>query len=371
MPPTRRDVVLVAAAAALSSIVKPAVLEAEQRKRETPLPTPPAESLMKSFGLKYPIFEAPHGRQTCPDLAIAVSEAGAMGALASLGTADEARASVLKVRSKTQRPFVVNYILATTPMSGNEPASLRAALEAGAPIVQFSWGMPSTEAVAVIRTFGARMGVQVTSAESARAAFDLGADYVVCQGTEAGGHVQATRPLYEALPLVLQEARGKPVVASGGIGDGHGVRAALLHGASGAMLGTRFVATVESNAHATYKQAILAAGARDTALTNCFQDGWPAMHRALRNRTFSMWDAAGCPPPGKRPGEGAIVLTRSDGSNVARYWYQSPVRNEDGAIGESALYAGESVGLVKDLPKAGELVARLWRECVGATLRDG
>ena len=367
MRPTRREVILAVASGALGEIVKPTILDATERRTVAPLPTPSAASLMESFGLAYPIFEAPHGRQTCPELAIAVSEAGAMGALASLGSPSEARASVSKVRSATKHPFFVNYILATTPMSGNEPLSLRAALESGAPIVQFSWGMPSKDAVAVIRAFGAKMGVQITSVDSARAAFDLGADYVVCQGTEAGGHVQATQSLSEVLPLVLHDARGKPVIASGGIGDGHGVRAALLQGASAAMLGTRFVATVESSAHAAYKQAILAAGTKDTALTNCFQDGWPAMHRALRNRTFAIWDAAGCPPPGKRPGEGDVLLTRADGSKVRRYWYQSPVQFEDGAIGESALYAGESVGLVKDLPKAGELVARLWRECVGGT----
>ena len=130
--------------------------------------------------------------------------------------------------------------------------------------------------------------------------------------------------------FVLQEAREKPVVASGGIGNGQGVREALSAGVSAAMLGTRFMATAESNVPPPYKQAIVAAHAKDTALTICFQDGWPATHRALRNRTFSMWDAAGCPPPGKRPGEGDVLLSRPDRSKVRRYWYQSPVRGEGG-----------------------------------------
>ena len=166
--------------------------------------------------------------------------------------------------------------------------------------------------------------------------------------------------------MVLQEARGKPVVASGGIGNGQGIRDALLNGASAAMLGTRFVATLESNAPLEYKHAIISAHAGDTALTICFQDGWPAMHRALRNRTFVMWDAAGCPPPGKRPGENDVLLNRPDGSNVRRYWYQSPVSGEQGHITDCALYAGQSVEVVKDLPDAGELVRRLWRECNAA-----
>jgi nitronate monooxygenase len=319
---------------------------------------------MALFGLKYPIFEAAHGiRVTCPELAIAVSNAGAMGALAISGwPTDKARDAVAMVRAATKGSFFVNYILALS----NQPESLRSVLDAGAPIVQFSWGHPSKEAISAIRAARAKLGMQVTSAESARAALDLGADYLVCQGTEAGGHVQATQGLYESLSSVLAEAKGKPVIASGGIGNGKGIRKALLAGAWGAALGTRFLATIESNAHPAFKQAVIAAHARDTALMICFQDGWPAMHRALRNRTFVMWDAAGCPAPGKRPGEGDILATGPDGSRVLRYSAQSPGRELEGAPEEMALYAGLSAEFVKDLPPAGELVRRLWRECQAA-----
>jgi nitronate monooxygenase len=314
---------------------------------------------MELFGLKFPIFEAPHGPATCPELAVAVSNAGAMGALADLRSPEVARDAVAKVRSGTKGYFVVNFILQLQ----NDLTSLQAALDSGAPIVQFSWGVPTREMVSAIRAAKAKLGMQITSAESARVALDLGADYLVCQGTEAGGHVQATRGLYEALPIVLEEARQKPVVAAGGIGNGEGIRKALLAGASAAALGTRFVATAESNAHPDYKHAILAAYAKDTALTICFQDGWPAMHRALRNRTFVMWDAAGCPSPGKRPGEGDVVATSSDGTKLLRYRGRMPSRGLEGAVTDCALYAGTGVEFVKDLPAAGELVDRLWREC--------
>jgi nitronate monooxygenase len=237
--------------------------------------------------------------------------------------------------------------------------------------VQFSWGLPPKDAISAIHAAGAKLGMQITSKESAKAALDLGADYLVCQGTEAGGHVQATRELYEALPNVLEETKQKPVIASGGIGNGEGIRKALLAGASAAMLGTRFVATIESNGHPAYKHAILAAHAQDTALTVCFQDGWPATHRALRNRTFVLWDAAGCPPPGKRPGEGEAIATRPDGSKVLRYDYRSPYRSMEGAVTECAMYAGLSVDFVKDLPAAGELVERLWQECTAPRFRKG
>jgi nitronate monooxygenase len=219
--------------------------------------------------------------------------------------------------------------------------------------------------LSALQSARAKWGAQVTSAESARAALDLGADYLVCQGTEAGGHVQATRGLYETLLLVLEEARDKPVVAAGGIGNGAGVYKALAAGASAAALGTRFVATVESTAHPDYKQALVAAQAKDTALTICFHggDGWFATHRALRNRTFVMWDVAGCPSPGKRPGESDVIATRADGSKVHRYEDTSPVPGLSGSVTECPMWAGMGVGHIKDVPAARDLVSRLWREC--------
>jgi nitronate monooxygenase len=358
MKRSRRDFIQTSAATgALLGAAGASGLDAAQSRMT--MPTPRAKAVMALFNLKYPIFEAPHGNATGPELAIAVSNAGAMGALAltSRGT-DEVRTSVAKVRAATKKHFVINYILR------EEPVTLNVALNAGAPIVQFSWSMPKKEMISAIRAAGAKLGVQVTSVESARAALDLGADYLVCQGTEAGGHVQANRGLYEALPEVLKEARQVPVVASGGIGNGQAIRKALLAGASAAMLGTRFVATVESNAHPAYQHALIAAHAKDTVLTTCFQGGWPnAPHRALRNKTFVMWDAAGCPPAGRRPGEGDVLATRPDGSQVLRYYMASCTQELKGAVAECVLHAGLGVDSVKDLPAAGELVERLWREC--------
>jgi nitronate monooxygenase len=361
MARTRREFIkTTAAAGAMFGPFCAPRLEAQQIGNRISLPTPRAKALMEMFGLKYPIFEAPHGPATSPELAIAVSNAGAMGALAFLGSPKLAREAVTKVRSATKGYFVVNFILQF------EPTALQSALDAGAPIVQFSWGIPTREMISALRAAKAKLGMQVTSAESARAALDLGADYLVCQGTEAGGHVQATRGLYEALPLVLEEAREKPVVAAGGIGNGQGIHKALSAGASAAALGTRFVATVESNAHPEYKRALLAAYAKDTALTICFQDGWPATHRALRNRTFVMWEAAGCPSPGKRPGEGEAIATQTDGSKILRYQFRSPLREFAGSVTECPMWAGTSVEVIKDLPGAGGLVGRLWRECEAA-----
>jgi nitronate monooxygenase len=117
-------------------------------------------------------------------------------------------------------------------------------------------------------------------------------------------------------------------------------------------------------AHPEYKAALVRAGATDTALSVCFQDGWPgALHRTLRNATLARWEAAGCPPVGQRPGEGDIVARLADGSPVARYHFASPQRGVEGDVTDLALYAGAGVGEITDLPSVAELIKRLWEEC--------
>jgi nitronate monooxygenase len=319
---------------------------------------------MAAFGLRYPIFCAGMGGAATPELAIAVSNGGGLGAIGagSVANPDVVRQRVSRTKSGTNRPFAVNYLLAF------DPVTLPVALEAGAPIIQFAWGIPSVENVAAIRKAGAKMGIQISSVAGARRALDTRPDYLICQGTEAGGHVQSTKALYEVLPAVIDEAKTVPVVAAGGIANGAHIRRALLAGASGVLIGTRFIATKEAGAHDEHKGAIIRAKAADTVLTVCFQDGWAnAPHRALRNRTLEMWEAAGCLPPGKRPGEGDVLATNAiTGATKHRYSAISPVHDDRGAITEMALFAGQGVDAIRDIPSAGDLVARLWKECLDA-----
>ena len=362
MSSNRRDFFRLAAGVAASIGTHDLPLMAQ---RAPTMPTPRARALLAAFGLKYPIFNAGMGSAATPELAAAVSNAGGLGAMGT-GTntvADVVRQRVLQTKSATNRPFAVNYLLA------RDPVTLPVALDAGAPIIQFAWGIPTTEMVAAIRNAGARMGIQISSAAGARRALDLGADYLICQGTEAGGHVQATRSLYEVLPAVIEEARTVPVLAAGGIASGVHIRRALLAGASGVLMGTRFVATREANGHYEYKAALTRAKASDTTLTVCFQDGWVnAPHRVLRNRTLEMWEAAGCPQSGNRPGEGDILATNSaTGAAKRRYSLSHPLRDDRGALMELCLYAGQGVNAIRDIASAGELVARLWREGLDAS----
>jgi NAD(P)H-dependent flavin oxidoreductase YrpB (nitropropane dioxygenase family) len=259
----------------------------------------------------------------------------------------------------------VNYVLAS------EPRSLQTALDTGAPIVQFSWGMPTKDQVVAVRQAGAKLGIQVSSRESARAALEIGVDYLVCQGTEAGGHVQGSWRLSDVLPKVIEEAKEIPVVAAGGMGNGADIYRVLSAGAAGALLGTRFVATRECNAHQQYKEALLQADSSQTVLTVCFDGGWPhAPHRVLRNETFLRWEAAGCPPPGRRPGEANVIAVRPNGTEVLRYSAALPTQAFKGTrLLDCALYAGEGVGNIRDIPSAPELVHRLWKECETAAQR--
>jgi nitronate monooxygenase len=311
-----------------------------------------------SLGLRFPIFAAPVGSVAGPELAAAVSQAGGLGALALTWTSwEDTQRSVAEVQKRTQNPFQANFVLAF------EPKSLRCALEAGVRVVTFSWGIPAEE-VALVRSYGASYGVQVTTIDGAKRALDIGADFLICQGVEAGGHVQATRSLWEILPQIISIAQTVPVVASGGIGNGKGIARALSIGASGAMLGTRFVATRESLAHELYKRKLVEAKTEDAVLTVCFDLGWPyAAHRVLGNSTLAMWEAAGCPPSGRRPGEGDRTATDPTGRSFLRYQDVPPRVGMTGDVEAMSLFAGLSCGDIRDIPSTKELIERLWQEC--------
>ena len=127
------------------------------------------------------------------------------------------------------------------------------------------------------------------------------------------------------VPAVVDAVAPIPVVAAGGIGDGRGLAAVLMLGASAAWLGTRFVMSAEAPALPAYRDRLAAADATSTVYSSVFDVGWPdAPHRTLRNSTLEMWEAAGRPPSGERPGEGETVGTWSDGEPIVRYESESP-----------------------------------------------
>ena len=198
--------------------------------------------------------------------------------------------------------------------------------------------------------------VQVASADAAREAAGAGADALIVQGVEAGGHVESVVGL---LPLIVEVANAVslPLLAAGGIADPAAARAALAAGAQAIAMGTRFVASAECEAHPIYKAALVRANGSDTVLTGLFDIGWPAPHRVLRNSTFERWEAAGRPASGSRPGEGDQVA-RGPGHPIPRYGVNLPRVDVEGDIEAMAMYAGQGVGAIASEEPAGEIVER-------------
>jgi nitronate monooxygenase len=313
------------------------------------------ETLLDLTGQSIPILQAPIGASATQELVTAVCRAGGMGALAlTWDTPEEAAARVSAQRKAVpDAAFFANFVL-HFPCDG-----LDAALQAGVPVVTFSFGIDAAR-IARSHRAGAKVGVQVSSAEGARQAIDAGADFVIAQGVEAGGHVQSTTPLATLLPQVVAMAGDRPVIAAGGIASTSAILWAISGGAAGVMLGTRFLASRESAAHPDYKAALIAARPEDTAFTNCFDINWPhAMHRVLRNATFTAWEAAGSPQPPHRPGEGEVVF-RQNGVDHVRYCDTQPGPDADGDPLAACLYAGTSVGDIDRIESAGDLLERLW-----------
>lgn len=326
---------------------------------------PQVQTWLALTGQRTPIIQAPVGPAATPALAAAVSRAGGLGGLAlSWSDAATVKSDLTALRAAAGGcRFFGNFVL-HFPCEGFD-----AALEAGLPVVTFSWGIDAGR-VARAHSAGAKVGIQVGSVAGARRAREAGADFLIAQSVEAGGHVQSTTRRSILLPGVLAEAGDVPVIAAGGIATGATIAQAIAAGAAGAMLGTRFVATVEAGAHDAYKSALVAASGGDTVFTNCFDLGWPyAMHRVLRNDTLTDWEAAGCPQSPNRPGEGDIVFRQGDQA-FPRYCDTSPMPGAAGELQSACLYAGMGVGDIRSVEPAADLVARLDAELRAALAVD-
>jgi NAD(P)H-dependent flavin oxidoreductase YrpB (nitropropane dioxygenase family) len=175
------------------------------------------------------------------------------------------------------------------------------------------------------------------------------------------------------IPAVADAISPMPVVAAGGIADGRGLAAALALGAVGAWIGTRFLASEEVSIHERYRQRLLRANENDTIfLENLFDVGWrDAPHRALRNKTIEVWEEAGRPPSGKRPGEGEVIGVSPVSGRVVRYQSHTPAASTEGYIEAMPLWAGQSVGLVSRVLPAGEIVREISDQALSIIRRMG
>ena len=314
---------------------------------------------LERLGVELPVVQAGMGGGIARhELAAAVSEAGGLG---TIGTLDPPalRAELAAARDATSRPIAVNLLLPFVRRGHWELAA-----EADAHVT--FWGAPRRRAAGVWLH-------QCGSVEEARDAHAAGADAVIVQGVEAGGHV---RGVQRALDL-LERTRaalpdGYPLLLAGGIAEAADVRAALDAGAEGAVLGTRFVLSEESAAHPEYKRRG-AEGTR-TLLTELFGAGWPAPHRVLPNAATERWlrgDPRGPAWVRRLQRAATPMLARTPASLQARMASlarpSQPLLSPQPAVAggperlleAGPLYAGETVARIGDVRPAGELTREL------------
>jgi nitronate monooxygenase len=316
-------------------------------------------ALTRLLGIQHPILLAPMGSAAGGKLAAAVTHAGGLGMLGS-GYASET--AIRKELTEAGNARVgIGFILWALDKN---PAALDVALDARPAAVMLSFGDPSPY-TGRIRAAGAKIICQVQTLEQAIQAAAAGADVIIAQGRDAGGHSGMTRGTIGLVPAVVDAVGAIPVVAAGGIADGRGLAAALSLGAAGVSMGTRFTATRESLWDQAMKDKAVASGGDQTAQTRVFDivrgAAWPAIYpgRALRNEFSAQWHGREEALEGEqKQAEAGYLATPADD------------------FAQRVVWAGESVDLVRDIPPAREVIERIVEEAAsvlraGATLVRG
>ena len=327
-----------------------------------------------------------------PELAAQVSNAGGLGILAGVNVApDDLRHEIRRVGSLTNSPFGVNLWLLPELQRPVDPSTLQASevrrvnaalnrarrevglpdsdaapprrpdwlpdaievvLEERVPVWSVGLGLPSADLVARCHERGVHVMCMVANVDDARAADMAGVDVIVAQGAEAGGHRSVWRPgaradvgTFSLVPEVVDAVRA-PVVAAGGIADGRGLVAALALGASGVLLGTRFVATRESMAPVFWKRAILESSSDRTTVTRAFS-GLPA--RVIANRFQQEYEGSSAP----------VLPGLLQSALEEEIWMSAAQTNRSDYF---PMYAGQSVGVIRDLPSAADVVTAIVNE---------
>jgi nitronate monooxygenase len=349
-------------------------------------------ALCPVLGIEYPVLQSGMGGVAGPELAAEVSNAGGLGILAgTLTPPDKLRQDIRDLRERTDAPFGVNLLMmpellhpvstelltddevaaaqsALTPMrealelpaKATRPRTVPALIDAcldviideRVPVFSVGLGDPGSAVVDRCHRAGIRVVAMVTSVADARTVAASGVDVVVAQGLEAGGHrSHFTKPAAAtagdvgtfALVPEVADAVDVPVVAAGGIVDGRGLVAALALGASGVLLGSRFLATRESMAPESHKKALLERTGAETLVT----DLWSGRYaRVLRNTFVERFEANGTPPlpfPTQLLAN-ADVRAVAEQQNDAEYL---------------PLWGGQAIGRIRDLPWAGDVVRDL------------
>ena len=295
------------------------------------------------LGISHPIVLGGMGTATTAPLVAAVSNAGGFGTLGTsafdAATLDKEIAAILE---RTEKPFGVNHLLFQI-----RDDMFRVTLQAKPAVAAFAWARKDqnlSEFYERAHDAGCKVMYMAGEVPEALRAAEAGADVLVAQGTEAGGHVvwMASLPL---VPMMVKAVAPLPVLAAGGIAEGRGLAAALALGAEGVLLGTRFMATPEAPIHPNYKQAIVKSDGHDTVLTEipdlASERVWPgAMSRAKRNAFIDRW-------------AGREWALRQNASDVGK---QVAAARAAGDVDNAPLSFGQDAGLIDSIKSVKEVV---------------
>jgi len=310
-------------------------------------------ALTRLLGIEHPILLAPMGSAAGGRLAAAVSNAGGLGLVGSgYASADTIRNELAQAGNARVGVGFITWALE------KNPSALDTALDARPAAVMLSFGDPSPF-TGRIKQAGCKIICQVQTVAQAKEAAAAGADIIIAQGRDAGGHSGMTRGTMGLVPAVVDAVDPIPVVAAGGIADGRGLAAALALGAAGVSMGTRFTASRESLWDLAMKRATLAARGDQTRQTRVFDivrgAPWPAIYpgRALANAFSDRWHG----------NEDALAADQPDQEKA----YLATGEND---FDTRVVWAGEGVDLVNDIASAAEIIERVIAQAV-ATLRGG
>lgn len=316
--------------------------------------------LTRRFGLETPIVQAGMAfAGMTPELAIVVSNAGALGSIAIGVMPPEPMMMLIDgIRAETDKPFHVNFITIYTT-----DAHIDALCASPVAAASFHWGHPKPEWIRQLQQAGIAVMEQVGSLEDALKAAEDGVDVIIAQGSEAGGHNYGQLPGLVLVPTLVDAVGSIPVLASGGIMDGRGLAAALCLGAAGVWVGTRFVMSEESSAHPAYKQRLAVSSGTQTTLSSLFGRHHPHFNpmRVLRNGVVAEFEGQEDRVPADNSQERQVGHMTIFGQEMElrRFGNLVPMVGAEGDFEELPLLSGQGVGLANETLPAAQIVQEM------------
>jgi enoyl-[acyl-carrier protein] reductase II len=307
------------------------------------------------LGIEVPIILAPMGTCTSAEFAATVSNEGGLGGIGTLTRTTAAiKRDIDAIKGLTNRHYAVNHIPPTL-----DPESFRYTLAARPAVISFALGDPG-DMVRQAHDVGAKVMIQVTTVAQAVEAAEAGADVIIAQGTEAGGYVGKVSTL-ALVPQVVDAVGSVPVVAAGGIFDGRGIAAALMLGAGGVNMGTRFIASVEAPVEQEWKNAILLGRSEDVVHLDVYNDinplpgtgGYGTVLSSLRTPFMDDWGARRAEARAQREHLMNDIVTRA----------------RAGRRHEALLPSGQTAGGITEILPVAEIMRRLISETQAALAR--